>query len=866
MRAAEQLTADATRTATARRLQSATARPDLDGLAAVAARLVGASSGRISLLADGPTVVGVSGPQPVVTGTTPAEALALTVCSQTAAAARPLVIPDTHLDLRVAQLPAVRDGDVGSYLGAPLATRDGRVVGALCVFDPVARAWEAGDASLLQHLADAASAELELAVVGEAAAGSSVVEAAVVSAGVGTFDLQVATGRVVWDEQTLALFGLTREEFTDEVDFAIDRIHPDDRGTVRADLAVAVATGAYTSTYRVVLPDGTTRWMEARGRVLRDGAGGPERLVGTVLDVTAQHRVVERIAGALEGMAVGYVAAERDGRVVHVNAAAEALSGTSRVDLVGRPVVHLFAGDLVAGDPTATDVLEDLVRRAQRDGEAVADVTRPGPPQRWVELRAVAEGDGLAVYLVDTTARRAAVRAVERLGTRAALLAEVTAVFTGPDATDDPDVAAQRLAELLVPALGDWSVVTLVDDGDDGDVSAEHAVNTPVRSVPHPSDLRRGLRDVGRWHRDPERVPLVVRYTEHRLPDLTDDAFLWRALREDRPLRVADATAAVSAVLTPEGTARCVLAELAPTSALVLPLRGRGRTVGLLSLFQGPDRAPLDDEDVETVVELAARAGLALESARLHRRQRRFAEALQRSLLTDPPAPAHADVVVRYVPSARTAQVGGDWYDAVEQPSGTVLVIGDVVGHDTRAATVMAQVRTVVRTLAAVGDDPPADVLARADRVVVSSQPDVTASVLAVRLEDVPGGGTGTRLRWSSAGHPPALVLTPTGAVEALEAPEADLLLGVDPAAARYDHVVDLPAGSTVLLHTDGLVERRDASLDEGFAALAAAVAAVAAEHPSDLGALVDGVLARTLDAEAADDVAVLAIRLRPRV
>ncbi|MEZ0491306.1 SpoIIE family protein phosphatase [Kineococcus sp. TBRC 1896] len=814
-RAAEQLTADTARTAAARRLQTATARPDLDGLATVAARLLGVASGRISLLADGPLVVGAHGPQPAPARDRPGEELARTVCSQTAAAGRPLVIPDTHVDLRVTELPAVRAGEVGSYLGVPLATRDGCVVGAFCVFDPGARDWAPGDASLLQHLAGAAAAGLELAVAGEVSPEVSLVQTAVRSAGVGTRDLEVATGRVDGDEQAPALFGLRREELDHEVDVALDRIHPGDRAAARTDVAVALATGS-------------------------------------VLDVTAHRRAAERIAGALDGVAVGCVVTDGSRRVVHANAAAERLTGTARADLLGRSVVDLFSDGDGGGDGDGgAAALTDLVRRALHAGEAVTEVTAPGTGRR-VEVRVVPGGEGLAVYLVDGTDRHEPARAAERASTRASLLAEVTAVATG---TDDPDVAAQRLAELLVPALGDWCVVTLVED--------DRAVDTPVRTVPHPFDLRRGLRDVGSRHRDPARVPLLARYVEHRLSDLTEHAPLWRALREGRPLQVPDATAAVSAVLDPDGVARAVLAELAPSSGLVLPLPGRGRTVGLLTLFQDADRPPLDAEDVATVVELAGRAGLALDSARLHRHQRRFAEELQRSLLTDPPAPARTDLVVRYVPSTRTAQVGGDWYDAFEQPAGTVLVIGDVVGHDTRAATAMAQVRTVVRTLGAVGDDRPADVLTRTDRVLVASQPDVTASVLVARLEEGPGGAT--RLRWSCAGHPPAAVLTPAGAVEFLTAPDADLLLGVDPAAARHDHVADLPAGSTVLLYTDGLVERRGTSLDEGFAALAGALAETAAEGPTDLDALVDGLLARTLPAGSADDVAVLALRLHGR-
>src|SRR3712207_594986 len=101
------------------------------------------------------------------------------------------------------------------------------------------------------------------------------------------------------------------------------------------------------------------------------------------------------------------------------------------------------------------------------------------------------------------------------------------------------------------------------------------------------------------------------------------------------------------------------------------------------------------------VGQVAARAGLVLDNARLYRQQRDLAEGLQRSLLTAPPEPDHSQVVVRYVPAAEAAQVGGDWYDAFLQPDGaTVVVIGDVVGHDTRAAAAMSQVRTLLRGIA----------------------------------------------------------------------------------------------------------------------------------------------------------------------
>jgi len=252
----------------------------------------------------------------------------------------------------------------------------------------------------------------------------------------------------------------------------------------------------------------------------------------------------------------------------------------------------------------------------------------------------------------------------------------------------------------------------------------------------------------------------------------------------------------------------------------------------------------------------------------LYARSRRVAQAaitLQRSLLSEPPEPDHLDIAVRYAPAAREAQVGGDWYDVFQQPDGaTVLVIGDVVGHDTEAAGSMGQLRGVLRGIAYASEDGPAAVLSRLDRAIDGLELGSMASVVVARLEQTPeerARGV-NRLRWSSAGHLPPLVLAPDGTVEVLTGPHPDLLLGVDPAARRSEHVVTISRGSTVLLYTDGLVERRDQVFDEG-------VERLAAELPTLQGApvehLVDVLLARLLPERAEDDVALIAVRLNPQ-
>ncbi|SDO53428.1 Bacteriophytochrome (light-regulated signal transduction histidine kinase) [Klenkia soli] len=252
------------------------------------------------------------------------------------------------------------------------------------------------------------------------------------------------------------------------------------------------------------------------------------------------------------------------------------------------------------------------------------------------------------------------------------------------------------------------------------------------------------------------------------------------------------------------------------------------------------------------------------------RRVARTAVTLQRSMLSEPPQPDHVQMAVRYVPAAREAQVGGDWYDAFTQPDGaTVLVIGDVAGHDIEAAAVMGQLRGLLRGIAYDSDHGPAGVLSRLDAAVEGLQLGAIASVVVARLEQTPEEAEQgiTRLRWSNAGHPPPVVLDPDGSTQLLDGGgRADLLLGVLPGATRRDHVVTLSRGSTVLLYTDGLVERRDQGFDEGIDALRQRLPGMVGTPVVEL---VDTLLEEFLPERAEDDVALVAVRLhrqdRPR-
>ena len=444
------------------------------------------------------------------------------------------------------------------------------------------------------------------------------------------------------------------------------------------------------------------------------------------------------------------------------------------------------------------------------------------------------------MYFLDVTERKAAQLRAEQALSRFELLAQVSAELSG---TLDPDEAVGRLAQLVVPALADWVIVSVLDD----------------------SPARRGheVRNIGSWHADPAMRDTVAQYAALRDQVRGPASTVARALAAGDMLLEGDAlTEAIAAVTEDDEKARRLLETLAPATAAYLALRGRGRDGGVLTLVNGHGRGGFSPVDLATAREVAGRAGQALDNARLFAQQQALSEGLQRSLLTPPPEPDHMQIEVRYEPAAEAAQVGGDWYDAFLQPDGsTMVVIGDVIGHDTAAAAAMGQLRSALRSLGAGVGDGPANLLCLVDQVAARLQMNTTATVVVARFkqtDDERGRGL-TRMRWSNAGHPPPMVINPDNSVLVLAPITADLLLGMTPDSERSEAVVSLDRGATVLLYTDGLVERRGQSLDEGLHRLQQLLGELA-DLP--LGQLCDTLLTRLLPSHPEDDVALVAIRL----
>jgi serine phosphatase RsbU (regulator of sigma subunit)/PAS domain-containing protein len=667
-------------------------------------------------------------------------------------------------------------------------------------------------------------------------------EMAVNSAGIGTFDWDLVGGTGSCDDRFSELFGYGPAGSDESIEALYDRVHPEDVDRVTAALQTAIEScSEFDAEYRIFLGDSQARFIATRGRVLCDEFGGAVRILGAAWDITDRAEMEAGVVRGVESMATAFFSLGTSWRFTYANGEAARVLGLPREQLIGNVIWDLFPA-AVGSD------FEVHYRAAMATAEPAAfEAYYPAPLDAWFEVRAWRNTDGLAVYFLDVTARHRSNEIARRAADRAALLDQLTEALIGTLASDE---AARHLTQLVVPGIADWCVVTLVDD------------NTHTGS-------RHGLRNVAVRHINPAMLESVSHYADDALRALHDDSMVVRAMETGvSQFVLADATVIALAALD-EGPTRQLVNQLKPESIAILPLVGRSGPVGLLTLATSQARGPFSSEDLITAHHMAARAGLVLDNARLFRQQRELAERLQRSLLTSPVEPDHAQIVVRYIPAAAAAQVGGDWHDAFMQPGGaTVLVIGDVAGHDAQATATMGQIRSLLRGFGAIANDGPGEILSKTDHVMETLQVETTATAVVARLEQTAEErhlGL-TRLRWSNAGHPAPMTLQPDGTVAVLDTDAPDIMLGVDPQEPRRDHEVTLARETVVLLYTDGLIERRGGSIDDGLTHLQTQLVKLANR---DLDQLCDELVDVMLPPDAEDDVAIVAVKLhrqdRPR-
>lgn len=556
-------------------------------------------------------------------------------------------------------------------------------------------------------------------------------------------------------------------------------------------------------------------------------------LSGLGVDAAKDAPVVRATLDAvLEHAPVGVLIVDRQHRLLTWNpAAADLLHLQSRA--LGEPVSGVF---LMA------DMVTLLVDHAFAEGTSGPGPveTAAGPDGTFLDVSAapthLADGrDAVLVLVQDATARHRAEEARDRLSAQVQTLGGISEALLGATGEDD---ALRRVARHVVPTLADWVEFQVYDE-------------------------RQATQRVMAHHRD-GRLAELTRLVEESMPHgMSPNSPSRRIARGEGPILMREITAEMLARFIPDVALRRLLLDLGVDNGIAVPLPGRESLLGSMVLINQGGSTRLGEQELALAVEIGRRVGTALETLQLQRRQRALAEALQRSMLTEPPTPGGAQIEVRYRPAADEAQVGGDWYDSFLQPDDAiVLTIGDVMGHDFRAAAAMGQLRGLLRGIAFATEHSPAEILTALDAAIDGLEVGTTATAVVAEVFPAEAEGLPRRLVWSNAGHPPPLVRRATGAVEVLTAVGgADLLLGVLPATPRSQTTVELLPGDTLVLYSDGLVEQRGKDVDEGITELAG--------HLRDLGdpglgVLCDAVLDRMLPEHQEDDVALVAIRLDP--
>ncbi|WP_405579584.1 SpoIIE family protein phosphatase [Streptomyces sp. NBC_01190] len=575
---------------------------------------------------------------------------------------------------------------------------------------------------------------------------------------------------------------------------------------------------------------------------VRAGADGtPLRLV-VATGLPVERDMEETLKSwALDQVPVIGAIFDTDARYLHLNDYARRLWDIPADRLLGRTVLE----DRPEG---STDEFLESILGALRTGEASVYEAKQ---ERGLRTRSWAihntplkdpAGEVRGVYTlgIETSRELAARRRLDLLNRASATIGS----------TLDTRTTARELARVVVPELADFVTVDLLDS-----VLADEE---PFREPEGPAVLRR-LAESSVLEGTPESVLKpgdTETYDEH-----SPNANALATGRSFITTIVGDPRVDQWAGLHAERSSRGKLFGF--HSGMVVPLRARGSTFGVVCFYRHQRPDDFDSDDLLLAEEITARGAVCLDNAQRYARQRVTALTLQHSLLPhDVPPQAAVEVASRYLPSDVRGGVGGDWFDVIPLSGARVaLVVGDVVGHGIHASATMGRLRTAVRTLADI-EMPPDELLTQLDGLIdrpfapAEGQPsdnDAGATCLYAVYDPV--------TRWCAlarAGHPPPALVLPDGSVDVIEVPAGPPLgLGGLP----FEKVeVQLPEGSLLALYTDGLIESRERDIDEGLTELQQRLAAPS----SSLEETCDRVLTRLLRSEPpADDVALLVARTR---
>ncbi|WP_448330310.1 SpoIIE family protein phosphatase [Streptomyces sp. DSM 41534] len=652
-------------------------------------------------------------------------------------------------------------------------------------------------------------------------------------------------GRIaLWSPEAEQLFGYRAAE---ALGCRADKllVHPRDRRAAVELFARVRAGDTWAGIFPVRRPDGSTLKVEFRTMGLRDAHGAVYAL-GLAADEGTVRRLETDLAVSgflVKQSPVGLAVFDTELRWLRANPALQQMNSTTESQVRGHRVGEVLPGlDARAIEGAMRHVLEsgEPLLDQQSVGRTPAD---PDHDHAWSESYYRLEDPsgrilGIAVSIMDVSRRHRETSEIAEARERLAVIADAS-VRVGT--TLDLRQTAQELADVTVPRLADLAAVDVLD-------SVVHREATP-RVWADGSARFRALAVAAGYPTDAvhaaDPVGEIARYDPTRL--------ITQCVREARPILVPHVTEQDIRRIARDDDAAGVLKREGVHSYIAAPLIARGSVLGTLSLHRTINPKPFDEEDLTLACELAIRAALCIDNARLYARERDAALTLQRSLLSQQPRDLDGlEIASRYLPAVSAA--GGDWFDVLPLPDGKVgLVVGDVMGKGIHAAAIMGQLRTATRAFSRL-DLPPAKVLCHLDEITPS-----LGESIATCLYAVCDPRTG-RCEMSTAGHLPPVLVQPGGDAELIDIPTgAPLGVGGVPFASVER---ELSEGALLALFTDGLVEKRHQSLDVGLHTLVQLLR----RHQGPLERICDQVLA-ALHGAPDDDVALLLARLRrPRL
>jgi PAS domain S-box-containing protein len=522
-------------------------------------------------------------------------------------------------------------------------------------------------------------------------------------------------------------------------------------------------------------------------------------------------------------------------RCVRVNEALAAINGLPIDEHAGRPLAELLG-------PLAGSVVP-LLRHTLTSGEPILEQEvdghppgeSKGPVRHWlVSCTPVRAGDrtmlGVSSVVMDVTERRALLER-ERAGRRrATFLARASELL---ESSLDYETTLQNVAEIVVPEIVDWCAIHVLDEsGEIKLVAAEHA-------DPEKAALA--------WELDPRYptqadaptgVAAVIRSGSTEVVTEVTDEMLVAGAVDDEHLRI--------------------VRGLGLRAAIIAPLRARGRILGAVTFVAAESDRVFTRDDVDLVEELARRAGLSVDNARLYTERSAIAHTLQAELLPSRlPAIPGVRVAVRYRAAGELNEVGGDFYDVFERRGGGwAFEIGDVSGKGAEAAAVTALARHTVRT-ASLQPATPSDLLSTLNHALLVQRAGSEFCTVCLACLTLDERAT---LTVALGGHPPALVLRAGGSVEAVGDPGTLLGVFADPEL----HEVDSPLhpGDTVLLYTDGVTEAGPAGEEIGEEGLTELLAGLRGLSPDEIVDAVEQAAVEAQEGKPRDDIALVAFAL----